>query len=105
LVRGEPKCVMRSLLQDQAPGHPRMLLPADVAVVLINLPYPRKGAMCLRMSGPLEPAGHHRAHATRQLVGQYVIPFSIGSKGWSVVIRERADFTVGMPVGMRVTLS
>jgi hypothetical protein len=81
-VRGKVKYVVRSsILRDQALDHPWMLLFADVAAVSINRLCLRKAAMCLRMSGPLARAGHHRPHATRQLAGQYVIPFSIGSKG------------------------
>jgi hypothetical protein len=103
-VRGEPKCVMRSLL-DQASVHPGMLLSGDAVAVSISLPCLRKVVMCLRMSDPLERAGHHRAHAMRRLVGRYVILFLIGSKGWSVVVPERVDFSVGMPDGILVTSS
>jgi len=41
----------------------------------------------------------------RRLAGQSVIPFSIGSKGWSVAAREKAVFPAGMPDGMLVTSS
>ena len=99
-VRGQPKRVMRSLLLlDQVAG---TRLSADGAAVSISLPCLRKAVMCPRMSGPLEPAGHHRAHATRRLAGQYVILSTIGSKGWSVVLRGRADFSVGIPDGILV---
>jgi hypothetical protein len=96
--------VMRSPLLDQAADHLGMLLSAGVAAVSISLPYLRKVAMCPKMSGPLDRAGRHRPHATRQVAG-HVIPFSIGSKGWSVVVRERADFSLGIPDGIMVTLS
>jgi hypothetical protein len=102
-VRGESKFVMRSPLLDQPADHPEMPLSADVAAVSISLPCLRKVAMCLRMSGLLERAGHHRAHAMQRVAGQYVILYSIGSKGWFVVIRGKADFSVGMPDGILVT--
>ena len=79
--RGKAKCVVRSILRDQAPDRPRMLLFADVAVVSINRHCLRQGATYLRMSDPLARAGHHRPHATGQLAGHYVNPLSIGSKG------------------------
>ena len=101
-VRGQPKCVMRSPLLDQVVDQPGMLLSADVAAVSISLPCLHKVVMCLRMSVPPERAGHHRAHATRRPAGQYVILSLIVSKGWSVVVRERADFSVGMPDGILV---
>src|SRR6267154_5518575 len=100
-LRGEWTRVMRSPLLDQAADHLEMPLSAGVAAVSISLPYLRKVAMCLKMNGPLDRAGHHRPHATRRLAG-HVILFSIGSssKGWSVVVHERADFTLGMPDGI-----
>jgi hypothetical protein len=102
--RGEWMRVMRSPLLDQAADHLGMPLSAGVAAVSISLPYLRKVAMCPKMSGPLDRAGHHRPHAMGQLAG-HVILFSIGSKGWSVVVHERADFSLGIPDGIMVTLS
>lgn len=97
-VHGQPKCVMRSLLLlDQVAG---TRLSADGAAVPISLPCLRKAVMCLRMSGPLERAGHHRVHATRRLAGQHVSLSTIGSKGWPA--RGRADFSVGIPDGILV---
>jgi len=95
--------MMRSPLLDQVADRPGIPLSEDVAAVSISLPCLRKVVMCLRMSGPLDRAGHHRRHVTGQLAG-HVIPFSIGSKGWSVVVRERADFSLGIPDGILVTL-
>jgi hypothetical protein len=102
--RGKAKCVARSILRDRAPDHPRMLLFADVAVVSINRLCPRKGAMCLRMNGPLALVGHRRPHATGQLAGQYVNLSSIGSKGRCVAVRVRAVFQVAMPGGILATI-
>jgi hypothetical protein len=95
---------MRSPLLDQAADHLGMPLSAGVAAVSISLPYLRKVAMCPKMSGPLDLAGHHRPHATRRLAG-HVILFSTGSKGWSVVVHERVDFSLAMADGILVTLS
>jgi hypothetical protein len=81
-----------------------MPLSAGVAAVSISLPCLRKVAMCPKMSGPLDRAGHRRPRAMRQL-GEHVILFWIGSKGWSVVVHERADFSLGIRDGIKVTLS
>jgi hypothetical protein len=91
---------MKSPLLDQAADHLGMPLSAGVAAVSISLPCLRKVAMCPKMSGPLD----HAPHATRRL-GGHVILFWIGSKGWSVVVHERADFSLGIPDGIKVTLS
>ena len=85
-------------------GNSGMPLSAGVAAGSISLPYLRKVAMCLKMSGPLDRAEHHRPHATRRLA-EHVILFSIGSKGWSVVVHEKADFSLAMADGILVTLS
>ena len=83
-----------------------MLPSEDVAAVSISLPYLRKDAICLKMSGPLARAGHHRHHGMRRLVEQqYVTPFTIGFKGWSAAVRERVGCLVGTPDGILVTLS
>jgi hypothetical protein len=74
---GEWTRVMRSPLLDQAADHLGMPLSVGVAAVSISLPYLRKVAMCPKMSGPLDRAGHHRPHATRLLAG-HVILFLIG---------------------------
>lgn len=102
--RGEWTRVMRSPLLGQAADHLGMPLSVGVAVVSINLLCLHKVAMCLKMSGPLDLAGHHRPHAMPRLAG-HVILFSIGSKGWFVVVHERADFSLGMPDGIPVILS
>src|SRR5216684_2442363 len=100
--RGEWTRVMRSRLLGRTADHPGMLPSADVVAVSISLPCLRKVAMCLRMSGPLDRAGHHQPHATDRLAG-HVILFSIGFKGWSAVVREMAVSSLGMADGILVT--
>jgi hypothetical protein len=105
-VHGRAKCIVRSLLRDQAPDHPQMLPSEDVAAVSISLLCPRKGAIYPKMSDPLARAGHRRLHGTRQLAErQYGSPITIGFKGWFVAVREMVGLPVGMPDGMLVTLS